>query len=82
MCLVFKMLSKAFSLLAEITSCDLLWVQIRFFDLRLIFLLTAQRVDIRKQLAQEHHGISLLGNLCSMSAKSVSPYHNDHTDVG
>lgn len=52
-----------FSLAAELTSCGLLLrAQIRFFDLRLIFLLTAQRVDIRKQLAQEHHGISLLGN--------------------
>lgn len=57
------MVSKMFSLVAELTSCGLLlWVQIRFFDLRLIFLLTAQRVDIRKQLAEEHHGISLLGN--------------------
>ncbi|KAI3371789.1 hypothetical protein L3Q82_024344 [Scortum barcoo] len=36
--------------------------QVRFFDLRLTFLLTALRVDIRAQLAQELHGISLLGN--------------------
>ncbi|XP_029697717.1 chaperone Ric-8A isoform X2 [Takifugu rubripes] len=36
--------------------------EILFFDLRLTFLLTAQRVEIRKQLAQELHGISLLGN--------------------
>lgn len=50
-------------LVAKITSrVLLLCIQIRFFDLRLIFLLTAQRVDLRKQLAQEHHGISLLGN--------------------
>ncbi|CAG06212.1 unnamed protein product, partial [Tetraodon nigroviridis] len=40
----------------EVTWNHEMW----FFDLRLIFLLTAQRVDIRKQLAQEHHGISLL----------------------
>ncbi|TMS06704.1 Synembryn-A [Larimichthys crocea] len=37
--------------------------EVRFFDLRLTFLLTAVRVDVRTQLAQELHGISLLGNL-------------------
>uniref|UniRef100_A0A667WKA4 Synembryn n=1 Tax=Myripristis murdjan TaxID=586833 RepID=A0A667WKA4_9TELE len=36
--------------------------QVRFFDLRLTFLLTALRVDVRAQLAQELHGISILGN--------------------
>ncbi|XP_072242641.1 chaperone Ric-8A [Leuresthes tenuis] len=36
--------------------------EVRFFDLRLSFLLTALRVDVRAQLAQELHGISLLGN--------------------
>ncbi|XP_056138247.1 synembryn-A [Lampris incognitus] len=36
--------------------------EVRFFDLRLTFLLTAQDVDIRAQLAQDLHGISLLGN--------------------
>ncbi|XP_044049134.1 synembryn-A isoform X2 [Siniperca chuatsi] len=36
--------------------------EVRFFDLRLTFLLTALRMDIRAQLAQELHGISLLGN--------------------
>uniref|UniRef100_A0A8C5AGK5 Synembryn n=1 Tax=Gadus morhua TaxID=8049 RepID=A0A8C5AGK5_GADMO len=36
--------------------------QVRFFDLRLTFLLTALRVDVRAQLAKELHGISLLGN--------------------
>ncbi|XP_041852316.1 synembryn-A isoform X2 [Melanotaenia boesemani] len=36
--------------------------EIRFFDLRLTFLLTALRVDVRAQLAQELHGICLLGN--------------------
>ncbi|KAM8751771.1 chaperone Ric-8A [Acanthopagrus schlegelii] len=35
--------------------------EVRFFDLRLTFLLTALRVDIRTQLTQELHGISLLG---------------------
>ncbi|KAM4652749.1 chaperone Ric-8A isoform 1-T1 [Discoglossus pictus] len=32
----------------------------KFFDLRLLFLLTALRVDVRKQLAQELRGVSLL----------------------
>ncbi|XP_029290566.1 chaperone Ric-8A [Cottoperca gobio] len=36
--------------------------EVRFFDLRLTFLLTALRVDVRAQLVQELHGISLLGN--------------------
>ncbi|XP_029910368.1 chaperone Ric-8A isoform X2 [Myripristis murdjan] len=36
--------------------------EVRFFDLRLTFLLTALRVDVRAQLAQELHGISILGN--------------------
>ncbi|KAM7002126.1 chaperone Ric-8A [Tautogolabrus adspersus] len=36
--------------------------EVRFFDLRLTFLLTALRVDTRAQLAQELHGIRLLGN--------------------
>ncbi|KAM7396103.1 hypothetical protein PAMP_019172 [Pampus punctatissimus] len=36
--------------------------EVRFFDLRLTFLLTALRVDIRAQLAQELHGVNLLGN--------------------
>ncbi|KAJ3596935.1 hypothetical protein NHX12_003335 [Muraenolepis orangiensis] len=36
--------------------------EVRFFDLRLTFLLTALRVDVRAQLAQQLHGIGLLGN--------------------
>lgn len=36
--------------------------EVRFFDLRLTFQLTALRVDVRAQLAQELHGVSLLGN--------------------
>lgn len=36
--------------------------EVRFFDLRLTFQLTALRVDIRAQLAKELHGVSLLGN--------------------
>ncbi|XP_055011857.1 synembryn-A [Boleophthalmus pectinirostris] len=36
--------------------------EVRFFDLRLTFQLTALRVDVRAQLAKELHGVSLLGN--------------------
>ncbi|KAM9376407.1 chaperone Ric-8A [Pholidichthys leucotaenia] len=36
--------------------------EVRFFDLRLTFLLTALRVDVRAQLSQKLHGVSLLGN--------------------
>ncbi|CAN9498989.1 unnamed protein product [Ophioblennius macclurei] len=36
--------------------------EVRFFDLRVTFLLTALRVDVREQLARELHGTSLLGN--------------------
>ncbi|KAM3608897.1 uncharacterized protein V6R79_006487 [Siganus canaliculatus] len=36
--------------------------KVRFFDLRLTFLLTALRVKIRGQLTHKLHGISLLGN--------------------
>ncbi|CAL1595162.1 unnamed protein product [Knipowitschia caucasica] len=36
--------------------------EVRFFDLRLTFQLTALRVDIRAQLAKELHGVCLLGN--------------------
>lgn len=43
-------------------SVRLLSVQVRFFDLRITFLLTALRVDVRAQLVRELHGISLLGN--------------------
>ncbi|XP_043938755.1 synembryn-A [Protopterus annectens] len=34
--------------------------EVKFFDLRLLFLLTALRIDIRRQLAHELRGISLL----------------------
>ncbi|XP_036399578.1 synembryn-A-like [Megalops cyprinoides] len=36
--------------------------EVRFFDLRLAFLFTALRVDVRTQLAQELRGVSLLAN--------------------
>nr|XP_040019116.1 synembryn-A isoform X1 [Gasterosteus aculeatus aculeatus] len=39
------------------------WIhEVRFFDLRITFLLTALRVDVRAQLVRELHGVSLLGN--------------------
>ncbi|XP_028287967.1 chaperone Ric-8A [Parambassis ranga] len=42
---------------------DSTWThEVRFFDLRLTFLLTALKTDIRSQLTQNLHGISLLGN--------------------
>lgn len=42
---------------------DPIWTyEVRFFDLRLTFQLTALRVDVRAQLAKELHGVSLLGN--------------------
>ncbi|KAK9517326.1 hypothetical protein VZT92_025208 [Zoarces viviparus] len=42
---------------------DPTWIhEVRFFDLRITFLLTALRMDVRAQLVQELHGISLLGN--------------------
>ncbi|KAM8890902.1 chaperone Ric-8A [Spinachia spinachia] len=42
---------------------DANWIhEVRFFDLRITFLLTALRVDVREQLVRELHGISLLGN--------------------
>ncbi|XP_061577570.1 synembryn-A isoform X2 [Cololabis saira] len=49
---------------ARMKQChDPTWNQeVRFFDLRLCFLLTALRVDVRAQLAQELHGVNLLGN--------------------
>ncbi|KFO38530.1 synembryn-A isoform X1 [Fukomys damarensis] len=34
--------------------------EVQFFDLRLLFLLTALRVDVRQQLFQELHGVHLL----------------------
>ncbi|XP_075905329.1 chaperone Ric-8A [Nelusetta ayraudi] len=44
-------------------GCDAKWNhEVRFFDLRLTFLLTAQRIDIREELAQELHGVTLLAN--------------------
>ncbi|XP_064169194.1 synembryn-A isoform X3 [Anguilla rostrata] len=36
--------------------------EVRFFDLRLTFLFTALRVDVRAQLAQELRGVGLLAN--------------------
>ncbi|KPP60449.1 synembryn-A-like, partial [Scleropages formosus] len=37
--------------------------EVRFFDLRLTFLLTALRVDVRAQLARELRGVTLLANV-------------------
>lgn len=49
---------------------------IKFFDLRLLFLLTALRVDIRQQLAQELRGISLMTDTLELTlgVKWLDPY--------
>ncbi|XP_069461304.1 synembryn-A isoform X2 [Ambystoma mexicanum] len=49
-------LSRRLKLYNETKSCH----ESKFFDLRLLFLLTALRVDVRRQLAQELRGVSLL----------------------
>ncbi|XP_047246764.1 synembryn-A isoform X2 [Girardinichthys multiradiatus] len=48
--------------------------EVCFFDLRLTFLLTALRVDVRAQLAQELHGIKLLGNQLEATLDLCWPY--------
>ncbi|KAM8860579.1 chaperone Ric-8A isoform 1-T1 [Synchiropus picturatus] len=69
--------------------------QVIFFDLRLTFLLTALRVDVRSQLAQELHGICLLGQLLdttlcvgrtdsleSVGSKDLPPLSREQTEIG
>ncbi|XP_019375411.1 PREDICTED: synembryn-A isoform X1 [Gavialis gangeticus] len=50
--------------------------EVKFFDLRLLFLLTALRVDIRQQLAQELRGISLMTDTLELTlgVKWLDPY--------
>ncbi|XP_067399751.1 synembryn-A [Emydura macquarii macquarii] len=50
--------------------------EVKFFDLRLLFLLTALRVDIRQQLAQELRGISLMTDTLELTlgAKWLDPH--------
>ncbi|XP_013803732.1 synembryn-A isoform X2 [Apteryx mantelli] len=50
--------------------------EVKFFDLRLLFLLTALRVDIRQQLAQELRGISLMTDTLELTlgVKWMDPY--------
>nr|XP_016849230.1 PREDICTED: synembryn-A isoform X1 [Anolis carolinensis]XP_016849233.1 PREDICTED: synembryn-A isoform X1 [Anolis carolinensis] len=49
---------------------------IKFFDLRLLFLLTALRLDIRQQLAQELRGISLMADTLELTlgVKWIDPH--------
>ncbi|XP_028841949.1 chaperone Ric-8A isoform X1 [Denticeps clupeoides] len=47
--------------------------EVRFFDLRLTFLLTALRVDVRTQLAQELRGVSLLADALEATLGLVWP---------
>ncbi|XP_053740701.1 synembryn-A isoform X2 [Synchiropus splendidus] len=69
--------------------------QVIFFDLRLTFLLTALRVDVRSQLAQELHGICLLGQLLdttlcvgrtdsleSIGSEDLPPLSREQTEIG
>ncbi|XP_039594074.1 synembryn-A [Polypterus senegalus] len=47
---------------------DPLWThEVRFFDLRLTFLFTALRVDVRSQLAHELRGVSLLSDVLELT---------------
>ncbi|NXU59128.1 RIC8A protein, partial [Turnix velox] len=50
--------------------------QLKFFDLRLLFLLTALRVEVRQQLAQELRGISLMTDTLELTlgVKWLDPY--------
>uniref|UniRef100_A0A8D0FLY5 Synembryn n=1 Tax=Strix occidentalis caurina TaxID=311401 RepID=A0A8D0FLY5_STROC len=50
--------------------------EVKFFDLRLLFLLTALRVDVRQQLAQELRGISLMTDTLELTlgVKWMDPY--------
>ncbi|KAK2520510.1 Ric8a [Columba livia] len=49
---------------------------VKFFDLRLLFLLTALRVDVRQQLAQELRGIGLMTDTLELTlgVKWLDPY--------
>uniref|UniRef100_U3HZJ5 Synembryn n=1 Tax=Anas platyrhynchos platyrhynchos TaxID=8840 RepID=U3HZJ5_ANAPP len=50
--------------------------EVKFFDLRLLFLLTALRVDVRQQLAQELRGIGLMTDTLELTlgVKWMDPY--------
>jgi hypothetical protein len=48
---------------------------VQFFDLRLLFLLTALRTDVRQQLFQELHGVRLLTDTLELTL-GVAPEEN------
>lgn len=50
--------------------------EVKFFDLRLLFLLTALRVDTRQQLAQQLRGVSLMADTLELTlgVKWMDPY--------
>ncbi|KAG8125564.1 hypothetical protein E2320_020687 [Naja naja] len=52
---------------------------IKFFDLRLLFLLTALRVDVRQQVAQELRGIGLMTDTLELTlgVKWIDPHEED-----
>uniref|UniRef100_A0A3Q2WFK4 Synembryn n=1 Tax=Haplochromis burtoni TaxID=8153 RepID=A0A3Q2WFK4_HAPBU len=62
--------------LAFLRLTHFIWL-VRFFDLRLTFLLTALRVDVRAQLAQELHGVSLLG----IPTEELPPLSRQQTEL-
>lgn len=49
--------------------------EVQFFDLRLLFLLTALRTDVRQQLFQELHGVRLLTDALELTL-GVAPQEN------
>lgn len=49
--------------------------EVQFFDLRLLFLLTALRTDVRQQLFQELHGVRLLTDALELTL-GVTPQEN------
>nr|6NMG_A Chain A, Resistance to inhibitors of cholinesterase 8 homolog A (C. elegans) [Rattus norvegicus]6NMG_B Chain B, Resistance to inhibitors of cholinesterase 8 homolog A (C. elegans) [Rattus norvegicus]6NMJ_A Chain A, Resistance to inhibitors of cholinesterase 8 homolog A (C. elegans) [Rattus norvegicus]6NMJ_B Chain B, Resistance to inhibitors of cholinesterase 8 homolog A (C. elegans) [Rattus norvegicus] len=49
--------------------------EVQFFDLRLLFLLTALRTDVRQQLFQELHGVRLLTDALELTL-GVAPKEN------
>ncbi|XP_068004579.1 synembryn-A [Melanerpes formicivorus] len=50
--------------------------QVRFFDLRLLFLLTALRLDVRQQLARELRGVGLMTDALelTLAVEWMDPY--------
>ncbi|KAL4613476.1 synembryn-A-like isoform X1 [Arapaima gigas] len=58
--------------------------EVRFFDLRLTFLLTALRMDVRAQLAHELRGVALLANVldATLGLRWVDTYEVVRANTG